>query len=150
VIIYQKNVSELIHQLYQVLNPGGYLIIEDNNPMESGSYSYEQPEIVAQWSQFWKFALIKAGQAANLEKMVIDTCQALSMQALTKSINQCALVSQEEKAVFYLGVEESKSRILEAGLSQERIDTFIADLKTLCETQYPIDFVKNFQLIARK
>ncbi|ACE06558.1 hypothetical protein Aasi_1234 [Candidatus Amoebophilus asiaticus 5a2] len=150
VIIYQKNISEIIHQLYRILKPGGYLIIEDNNPMESGCYSYEQKDIIDHWNQFFKFALVKTGQVINIEKTIIDTYQELCMQDITKDINQSSLVTEEEKAVFYLGIEESKPSIIKAGIREQHVDTFIAELKTICKSKYPVDFVKNFQLIARK
>jgi pyrroloquinoline-quinone synthase len=150
VMIYQKNIPNIIKQCYQVLKPGGYLIIEDNNPVESGCYSYEQTHTIKKWDQFFKSAFIKAGQTANLEKLIIDTYQELSMQEIRKTINQCTLIEKEEKEVFYLGIEESKPSIIEAGIKQEYINSFIEELKTISESKYPVDFVKNFQLIARK
>ena len=150
VLIYQKNITEILSKLHKILKPGGYLIVEDNNPAAFGCYAADKAPIIAKWQQFLQYAFGQAGQAAHLESCVIDAYNVLGMQQIKKTLNQAILTTQEEKAVFHLGLEESKQRILAAGMPAAQLNAFIKELQSLCQSQGMIDFVKNFQLTARK
>lgn len=142
VLIYQPSVEELLKQWQKKLKPGGYFIIEDNNPSDSGCFSHEYPSIIKQWEISWQMML--AHQKPQLEKTLLETAQRLGMKVHMKGINQQTLNTREEKEVFLMGALEY---IENAKINREEVAPLLEKLTLLSQSQYPIDFVKNFQIV---
>jgi hypothetical protein len=64
--------------------------------------------------------------------------------------NQEMLTTGEEKSVFMMGILESKNAILEAGVSNDAFTAIVNNAASIAQSDLPVGFVRNFQLVLRK
>lgn len=145
VLIYQPQPEVFLQNLIQCLNDGGVLIVEDNNPLSPGCFALEQEATLEFWSNFWRQAIYALTSVEDLEQSMLNSLDKLGAVIVKKALSQQVLQSKEDKEVFFLGMHESKERILAAGYPKEQFESLLADLWRLRETKHPINFVTNFQ-----
>ncbi len=149
-IVFQKNIDQVIQNMWSILQPGGYLILEDFNPMNTGCYAYEQQPIIQKWNTFCKMALIKTGRTKDLEKNILDILYEKQAKKIEKKINHAVLTTPKEKSLFFLCMEEAKPYMLNLGISSDVVEEIIESLREICDNRYPVNFARNFQIIAQK
>ncbi len=149
-LIFQKDIAKIIQNMLSMLKEGGYLLIEEFNPISTGCYAYGQQHIVKRWNIFWKLALMKTGRAKDLERNIFEILSQNNVQKIEKKISHGVLTTKKEKSLFYLCMEEAKPYMLSLGITSDAIDDMCNDLKKICDNNYPVNFARNFQIIAQK
>lgn len=150
VLIYQKDVKPFLHTFANLLRAGGVLIIEDNEPGQSGCFSATHQKHLDRWQNFWTQAVSVIGQKPGFVKRLVDDAQDAGLLVKHLGINQQVLRTKAEKEVFVLGIRESEEAILGAGVPQSLCDEIVNNAASLIESELPIGFVRNFQLCLVK
>lgn len=146
VLIYQKNLEMMLSAMAQLLAPGGVIIIEDNEPGQSGCFSLSHSETIERWNSFWVAAVSYVGQGPGFFQRISDWFSSPSLALKDSAIQQQLLESQEEKELFFLGLMEGRDRIIAEGYPQETIDILIQEMYELRDSSSPLGFVRNCML----
>lgn len=150
VLIYQKHLDEFIQVFSERLNDGGVLIIEDNEPGQSGCFSPTHQSNIDNWHNFWTQAVSFVGQTPGFCARLCEIAARFKLSLKHFAISQQLLQTREEKEVFLLGILESEDAIMQAGLSKSAFDEIASNAAKLSHSEMPIGFVRNFQVCFKK
>lgn len=149
-LIYLPNAKAVIEGCVTQLKPGGVLIIEDNDTCASGCYSPDRMMYIKEWEKIWHKGIEKISGNTQLSVVVQDTLNSLNMTHISYTLSQATLNEADEKQLFAYGIEESRSTFLSLGFANALVDGLRDKFANIATSLYPVQFVRNFQITARK
>lgn len=150
VLIYLPEAKEVIQACYEWLNPNGILIIEDNDACSSACYSPDKMDLIRDWEKIWQTGIETISGHTSLSTLVQSCFQQFNMKEIRYETSQSILKSNNEKLLFALGIEESRASFMKLGFKMELVDHLRDKFAQIAESPYPVSFVRNFQIGARK